>query len=308
MDNLDLKSIKILLNLYNTRNTYITAEELDISQSAVARNLAKCRQSFNEPLFIRTGNQLSPTAFTEALVEKLPNLLNSIDEIIATNQEFEPSKLTDRYLIYLNHQSQLLYGAKLFELLNRDAPKATWFIKSWDQTSVEQLLDNRAAIGVNYHSDTLPNSIYQEKIADDYFAIFAGENHPLHKLNEVTSKDLERFSFVSLAVPHIDERNIYVDSILEDMGVRAKVLFQTDSLILGMKVAELQNMLLLSTIEVFNYPDTTLQPINFKVDSKSLPDSKIVCTFARKNRNKPLTKWLIKILRETETHFQPFDL
>ncbi|WP_394203899.1 LysR substrate-binding domain-containing protein [Shewanella waksmanii] len=307
MDNLDFKALKVLLNLYNTRNTYVTAEQLDISQSAVARNLAKCRQSFNEPLFIRTGNQLSPTAFTEALVEKLPSLLNSIDDIVATNSEFDPSQLTGRYVIYLNHQSQLLYGAKIFEFLSRDAPNATWFMKSWDQASVEQLLDNRAAIGVNYYSESLPNSIYQQKLAEDYFAIFAAESHPLHQLKTVTTKDLEQYHFVSLTIPHIDEKNIYVDSILEDMGVKASVRFQTDSLILAMQVAESQNMLLLSTIEIYNDPRSHLKPLKFKVDSKSLPNSQIVCTYARKNRNKPLTKWLIDILKETETHFQPFE-
>ena len=307
MDNLDIKSIKILLNLYNTRNTYVTAEQLDMSQSAVARNLAKCRQSFNEPLFIRTGNQLSPTAFTEALVEKLPNLLHSIDEIMASNNEFDPLQLTGHYQIFFNQQSQLLYANKFFEILSRDAPKASWFIKSWDQTSVEQLLDNRAAIGVNYYSDTLPNSISQEKIADDYFAIFAGENHPLHQLEHISHKDLEQYQFVSLAIPHIDERNIYIDSIMEDIGVKAKVRFQTDNLLLGMQIAESHNMLLLSTIEIFNHPTINLKPLKFKVDSKSLPNSQIVCTYARKNRNKPLIKWLKKVLSETETHFPPFE-
>ncbi|WP_076414398.1 LysR family transcriptional regulator [Shewanella sp. UCD-KL12] len=307
MDNLDFKALKVLLNLYNTRNTYVTAEQLDISQSAVARNLAKCRQSFNEPLFIRTGNQLSPTSFTEALVEKLPSLLNSIDDIVATNSEFNPSQLTGRYVIYLNHQSQLIYGNKIFELLNRDAPKATWCIKGWDQSSVEQLLDNRAAIGVNYYSATLPNSIYQEKIVDDVFAIFAHKDHPLHQLEQVTHKALEQYHFVSIVIPNIDEKNIYVDSVLEEMGVKASVGCQTDSLNLGMQVAESQNMLLLSTIDIALYPSTNLRPIKFKVNSKRLPDSHIVCTYARKNRNKPLTKWLKKILDETATHFPPFE-
>lgn len=308
MDNLDFKAIKILLNLYNTRNTYVTAEQLDISQSAVARTLAKCRQSFDDQLFIRNGNSLIPTAFTEALVDKVPSLLNSIEDIVATNHEFDPKQLSGRYQIFLNRQSQLIYGNKLFEFLNRDAPNVTWYLKGWDSTSVEQLQDDRAIAGINYYSQALPSSIFQETITDDVFAIFANEDHPLHDLELVTKRDLEQYAFVSLSIPHIDEKNIYIDSVLEEMGIKAQVRLQTDSLYLGVQAAESKNMLLLSTIDVAKFPATSLRPLRFKVDSRCLPETRIVFAYARKNRNKPLVNWLLDIVHETASHYPPFDI
>ncbi|MGR5350449.1 LysR substrate-binding domain-containing protein [Vibrio mediterranei] len=305
MDNLDFRSIKVILNLYKTRNTYVTAEELDLSQSAVARILAKCRHALNEPLFIRSGNQLSPTAFTEALVEKLPSLLNGIEEIVATKTEFDPKQLTGRYQIFLNRQSQLIYGRTLFELLRRDAPKASWYIKGWDSTSAEQLLDDRAVIGVNYYSSSLPNSICQETLADEVFVLLAHEEHPLHRLDNITNKELSEYDFVSLALPFIDEKSLYLDSVLQEIGVEGNIALQTDNLMFAMQVAENMGLLLLSTIDVANYPNTTLKPLKYETDKKYLPDSAIVCTYARKNRNKPIVKWIKSIFAEVAALYPP---
>lgn len=307
LDNLDFKAIKILLNLYNTRNTYVTAEQLDLSQSAVARTLAKCRQSFNEPLFIRSGNQLTPTAFTEALVEKLPGLLNSIEDIVATNTEFDPANITGRQQIFLNRQTQLIYGAKLFEYLHRDAPNATWHIKGWDSTSVDQLMDDRAVFGVNYYNPNLPNSICQDDIAEDVFAIFAPPDHPLHKYDKVTPKDLTNQKFVSISIPNIDEKNVYLDAVLQEMGVKAEVAFQTDNLALGIQVAESQSLLLLTTIYVYNFSGTELQPINFKVDPNFFPHTQHVAVYARKNRTKPILKWLMQVCDEVAEFYPSFE-
>ena len=52
MDNLDVKYLKVLLNIYSTCNTYHTAEQMDLSQPSVARTLEKCRQALNDPLSV----------------------------------------------------------------------------------------------------------------------------------------------------------------------------------------------------------------------------------------------------------------
>jgi DNA-binding transcriptional LysR family regulator len=303
MDNLDFRSIKVILNLYKTRNTYVTAEELDLSQSAVARILAKCRHALNEPLFIRSGNQLSPTSFMEVLVETLPNLLNGVEDAVARKAAFDPKQLTGQYKIYLSRQLQLIYGRTLFELLNRDAPNASWYFKGWDSTSTEQLLDDRAVIGANYYSPSLPSSICQDIIEEEFFVLLAHEDHPLHQLESITSNDLSKHKFVSLALPFIDEKNQHLDSVLKDVGVESGITLQTDDLMLAMQMAESKGLLLLSTIYVASYPNTKLKPLNFHTDKKYLPDSTIVCTYARKNRNKPMVKWIQSIFAEVRSHY-----
>ena len=96
IDNIDLKAMRMLIDLNETRNTYVTAERLDLSQSAVARMLSKCRTALNDPIFVRASGKLQPTSFAEHLLSRLPNIISEIDDAISANQKFEPVQLNGR--------------------------------------------------------------------------------------------------------------------------------------------------------------------------------------------------------------------
>ncbi len=258
-----MRAVKVLLNLYETRNTYLTAEQLNLSQSAVARTLAKCRNSFDDPLYIRSSNQLSPTALMESLVEKLPSLIEQFEKIIDDNSEFYPERLTGCYQIYLNRHTQLAYGEKLFDFLSEQAPSATWYIKGWESNATEQLLDGRATIGVNYYSEALPNSICQDILFRDEFALYADRDHPLHHCDTVSVEDLEKYEFVSLAIPSLDERSEYIDYGLQSLGVNPTIRLQTDSILLAMKMAKKRSAILPASMATVIDKKHNFKPISF---------------------------------------------
>ncbi|GLS92111.1 LysR family transcriptional regulator [Psychromonas marina] len=294
MDNLDIKSLKVLLNLYTTCNTYHTAEQMDLSQSSVARILAKCRQALNDPLFIRSGIQLVPTAYADTLAEKLPTIINQYEDAVTNHKDFKIGELTGRYQLFLSHPAQLVYGVKLFELLNKSAPNATWYIKGWESTSVEQLLDGSALIGVNYYASNFPNSIIQYPVCDDDFLILATHDHALHKKQNITFRDIAEYPFISLTIPSWDERNRYLDNAFQSIEKSPKISLQTDSIHLGIQVAQTSNMLLTASKRMANEFTAVLSPLNFEIETALLPTAQVVCSFSRKNANKPLVKWLKK--------------
>ncbi|MEH6451695.1 MAG: LysR family transcriptional regulator [Psychromonas sp.] len=304
MDNLDVKSLKVLLNLYATCNTYHTAEQMDLSQSSVARILAKCRQSLDEPLFIRSGIQLVPTAFADSLAEKLPDIIRSYEDVVSNHKDFQASKLSGRYQIFLSHPAQLVYGVKLFEILNKSAPKATWYIKGWESTSVEQLLDDSALMGVNYYSPSFPNSIIQHVLCDDEFLILATHDHVLHQKENIVWQDIAEYPFISLTIPSWDERNRYLDSAFRSVGKVPKISLQTDSIHLGIQVAQTSNMLLTASTRMANEYTAILKPIKFKLDDDILPNAQVACSYSRKNANKPVVKWLKKVMSELAKYNQ----
>lgn len=210
MENLDLRAIRVLLHLCKTCNTYQTAEQLDLSQSSVARMLAKCRSAFNDPLFIRNGNQLSPTAFMEVMEERLPTLIDNFEDIITLNHEFDPVDLTGTYQIFLNSKIMDIFGAKLYSSLAAQAPNATWYLKGWESNSSEHLLNDQAVLGINYFGRDLNNAIVQEPIWEDKFVILASESHPLQQMETVELEDMANFPLVSLSIPSLDEKNRYL--------------------------------------------------------------------------------------------------
>ena len=68
IDKLDLKMLRVLAVLAQTRNTYRAAEQLHLSQSAVSRALSKLRDALEDPVFVRSSDGLEATAVFAARI------------------------------------------------------------------------------------------------------------------------------------------------------------------------------------------------------------------------------------------------
>lgn len=64
---LDLNLLKALSVLLDEQNVSRAAEKMALSQSAMSAILAKLRDSFADPLFVRTQYGLSPTERAKSL-------------------------------------------------------------------------------------------------------------------------------------------------------------------------------------------------------------------------------------------------
>ena len=65
----DLNLLVVLRELLRARSTTAAARRLGRTQSAVSHALARLRALFGDPLFLRSGGALRPTARAEALAE-----------------------------------------------------------------------------------------------------------------------------------------------------------------------------------------------------------------------------------------------
>ncbi|MCK6264088.1 LysR family transcriptional regulator [Vibrio sp. ZSDE26] len=296
IDNLDIRSMRVLIDLNETKNTYLTAERLDLSQSAVARILTKNRATLNDPLYVRVANKLEPTPLMEELIDKLPNIIESLEQVVSTNFDFDPHSLTGRYQIFLNHPTQQLFGHDIFQKLSMAAPNATWYLKGWESNAVEQFLDDRATVGINYFASNYPKSIVQQTFAKDEFLVFAQPNHPLFKKTVLSWQEIYEYPFISLSVPSWDEKQEKFNQVCNALGGVPQIKLQTDSISLAIQAAENSQMLLPSSLRICDPSLTSLKPLKLTIDKAQLPDTPIVISYAQKNANKPIIKWAIEMI------------
>lgn len=94
---LDLNLLKALAVLLDEKNVSRAAEKMALSQPAMSAMLAKLRDTFHDPLFIRTQYGLSPTERARALHQPLKQILADINQLWQPPQ-FDPmqAKLTVR--------------------------------------------------------------------------------------------------------------------------------------------------------------------------------------------------------------------
>ncbi|MCF7354211.1 LysR family transcriptional regulator [Vibrio sp. CK2-1] len=97
--NIDLNQLKILIALDDERNITRAAKKLFISQSAASHALAKLRERFNDPLFLRTSGGMIPTQFTSNMLPVLRQGMSTIERSVRTEKKFNPS--SDSHTFYI---------------------------------------------------------------------------------------------------------------------------------------------------------------------------------------------------------------
>ncbi len=113
-----LTTLQVLLQ---ERNARAAAEKLNLSQSAVSKNLAQLRELFDDPLFHRTAHGLSPTPLARNLEGPLCEVLFQIDKLLHP-QEFVASSYEGRVRLALHDAGYAFIGAPLMALCETQAP------------------------------------------------------------------------------------------------------------------------------------------------------------------------------------------
>lgn len=67
IEKLELNHLRMLSALYEQGTVSAAAEALDVSQQAVSLQLKRVREILGDPLFVRTGHGMVPTAYGQLI-------------------------------------------------------------------------------------------------------------------------------------------------------------------------------------------------------------------------------------------------
>ncbi|MEE4143931.1 MAG: LysR family transcriptional regulator [Halieaceae bacterium] len=118
---LDLNLLVALEALIEEGSVSGAAERLFITQSAMSKTLGRLRELFNDPLFIRKGQGMVPTARAEQLRRQLPTVLLAVQEMLAP-AEFDPLSCSAEFNLLIQGHMGLWLMPLLMERLGRVAP------------------------------------------------------------------------------------------------------------------------------------------------------------------------------------------
>ncbi|WP_351125611.1 LysR family transcriptional regulator, partial [Shewanella sp. T24-MNA-CIBAN-0130] len=76
--------------LYSEQNMTLASKSLFITPSAVSHAIKRLRLVLNDPLFVRQGLQMQPTAACQRMAPQLISALNRIRQILQQCGEFDP--------------------------------------------------------------------------------------------------------------------------------------------------------------------------------------------------------------------------
>ena len=86
----DLNQLRVLDAMLSERNVSRAAARLGVSQSAVSHALAKLRRQFEDPLFVRSPQGMTPTQRAERMTPFLRTALGAAERLLDDPDHFDP--------------------------------------------------------------------------------------------------------------------------------------------------------------------------------------------------------------------------
>ena len=283
--------MRLFLAVHDEGSVTSAAKYLGITQSAVSHALDRLRIIFDDPLFVRSGRGITPTARARAIVDEIRPVLNSIKRL-ADRPEFDPSTRTDEFVIAASGYQRELVLPELVSRLRKMAPglklKITdsrfWELEMFRNGHCDLMLTPAAPDGLEF--------IQRKLFKDHWVCFYDPDSGSPELLQDYIARPHAKVVFTK------DESSM-LDQILEKMGYERHIALRVSSfsalpsLMRGTDIVIAQPRHISSTI-MRNFSHCPL-PV-------TLPEFTVYLVWHTGQNKNPLNQWvrqeLIDIVRQ----------
>lgn len=167
---LDGHLLKLLLAVLETGSITAAAERLGVTQSAVSHLLDKLRAITGDPLFVKRGRGIVPTARAEALAQPARDMLHQMQRF-AQGAAFDPLHWQTELTIAANDFQRDLLLPALAARLRSAAPGVTLRIVPSGAPSAELLRSDACQLVISPRPPD-GTDIVQKRLFEDQYRVF----------------------------------------------------------------------------------------------------------------------------------------
>ncbi len=119
---LDLNLLRVFDAMVSECNTGRAGARIGLSQPAVSAALTRLRHFTGDPLFLREGNRMVPTARAEAMAGPVRSALSAIERTLSAPEEFDPASSDRRFRVLGSDYFSTLVMPPLSAIAEAEAP------------------------------------------------------------------------------------------------------------------------------------------------------------------------------------------
>ncbi len=161
----DLKLLMILDEVYKTGSVSRAAANIGMTQPSLSIALAKLRNIFNDPLFVRTSRGMEPTPHALAVMKPVREAIALLRSTLGQQVVFDPLKSTRAFRIAMADISQVVMLPDLMTYLEAEAPSVAIDILHISQETPRALESGDADLAIGF--------IFEQR-----FVCLAQRDHP----------------------------------------------------------------------------------------------------------------------------------
>jgi len=226
LKNLDLNLMKVFDAIYTAGSVSAAADSLGMSQPSVSRGLNRLRHYFDDQLFVRSGNGVTPTPKAEGMLGSVRSALSLIDRTVVKSLEFDPATETRNFKLLLPDPAEVRIMPHLINRLPENSA-ITFEIFAYSNLDVAKAfssgeIDAGVLPFVPESTDVIYRKLYTER-----GALISRKNHP--KLsNGFSLPVLGELSFITL--PDHIYRLLRLEEVLRTLDLKINIMCKTHKL------------------------------------------------------------------------------
>lgn len=175
---LDLHLLELFDSVYRMRNLTAAGEALGLSQPAVSRGLARLRDAYDDPLFIRQPRGVLATPLAEHLAAPLAQALAIVHGTVE-RPIFNPATDTRHFHVSMTDIGERFFLPRLFNHLANVAPAVTVEAVSQSPPELQAGLPSGDIDLVAGFLPALGKQVRRTRLFHERFIYIARQGHPM---------------------------------------------------------------------------------------------------------------------------------
>ncbi|MFZ5956736.1 LysR family transcriptional regulator [Pseudomonas knackmussii] len=219
----DLNLLRVLDALLRERSVSRAAERLALSQPAVSNALNRLRELLDDPLLVRVGRAMQPTARALELEAPIREALQRIQQSLSGGESFDAARSRQRFTVAMTDYAELLCMPKLLQRLGAEAPGMALDVRHLSPSLPVEALDKGDLDLVLGRFEEIPARFQRRSWTHETLRLLVRQGHP-----EVTGTiDLPTF----LGQRHLwvsgGQTKGMVDQWLASQGLKRQIAYVT---------------------------------------------------------------------------------
>jgi DNA-binding transcriptional LysR family regulator len=214
---LDLNLLRVLAAIEEKRSVSAAAVMLQRSQPSVSAALARLREFFDDPLFVRSGNTMQPTPRVTEIMGPVREVLSRIGMEIVAAPVFDPANSQQPIVLALSDVGEVVFLPRVLQELRRVAPRVTLRSVSLPAEDLARGLEAGSIdLALGYFPNLTQHNFFQQTLFSDTFTCLLRADHPVKSAR----LSLRQFLQLDHAVVRAESRT---EEVIERFLVRRRI-------------------------------------------------------------------------------------
>ncbi|HCL3396500.1 TPA: LysR family transcriptional regulator [Pseudomonas aeruginosa] len=229
---LDLNLLRALDALLDEGSVTRAAERLALTQPAVSGMLTRLRESFDDPLFVRSQRGLVPTVRAQSLALPIKRVLGEIDGMLQP-PEFVPGTAEFTLSIAATDYAQRTILVPLLAALREEAPGVRVSVRPVDGLRLEHQLASGELDMAIVTPDSIYPGLHARPLYDEQYVCVLRDDHP-----NADGFDLDDFCALDHALVSLGNGSFegVTDEALAGLGRKRHVVLSVPSFLMLLEI------------------------------------------------------------------------